>query len=176
MHNWCGNKNLAFYSHHENSKLGNNCNLGQNVVISPDVVLGDNVKVQNNVSVYSGVTCEDNVFIGPSVVFTNVLNPRSEISRKGQYVKTLISKSATIGANSTIICGINIGAYALIGAGSVVTKNVLPYSLVVGNPARQIGWVGEYGIRLKFNSDEVAICKESNQKYKLEGNQIIRIQ
>jgi len=158
-----------------NSKLGNNCNLGQNVVISPDVILGDNVKVQNNVSIYTGVVCEDNVFLGPSVVFTNVIHPRSAINRRDQYVKTQIGKGASIGANATIVCGNNIGAYAFIGAGTVVTKEVLPYALVVGNPARQIGWVGEYGHRLEFNSDHIAVCKESQQEYKLENNKVRRI-
>lgn len=158
-----------------NSKLGNNCNLGQNVVISADVILGNNVKVQNNVSIYTGVVCEDDVFLGPSVVFTNVTNPRSAISRRDQYVKTQIGKGATIGANATIVCGNHIGAYAFIGAGTVVTKEVLPYALVVGNPARQIGWVGEYGHRLEFNSDHIAVCKESQQEYKLENNKIRRI-
>ncbi len=158
-----------------NSKLGNNCNLGQNVVISPDVILGNNVKVQNNVSIYTGVVCEDDVFLGPSMVFTNVINPRSAINRRNQYVKTQIGKGASIGANATIVCGNNIGAYAFIGAGTVVTKEVLPYALVVGNPARQIGWVGEYGHRLEFNSNHIAICKESKQEYKLEKNQIRRI-
>ncbi|MCS5551291.1 MAG: acetyltransferase [Gammaproteobacteria bacterium] len=158
-----------------NSKLGNNCNLGQNVVISPDVILGDNVKVQNNVSIYTGVVCEDNVFLGPSVVFTNVIHPRSAINRRDQYVKTQIGKGASLGANATIVCGNNIGAYAFIGAGTVVTKEVLPYALVVGNPARQIGWVGEYGHRLEFNSDHIAVCKESQQEYKLENNKIRRI-
>jgi len=158
-----------------NSKLGENCNLGQNVVISPDVILGNNVKVQNNVSIYTGVVCEDDVFLGPSMVFTNVTNPRSAINRRDQYVKTHIGKGATIGANATIVCGNNIGAYAFIGAGTVVTKEVLPYALVVGNPARQIGWVGEYGHRLEFNSDHIAVCKESQQEYKLENNKVKRI-
>ena len=158
-----------------NSKLGNNCNLGQNVVISPDVILGDNVKVQNNVSIYTGVICEDDVFLGPSMVFTNVINPRSAINRRDQYVKTQIGKGASIGANATIVCGNNIGAYAFIGAGTVVTKEVLPYALVVGNPAQQIGWVGEYGYRLEFNSDYIAVCKESKQEYKLENNKVKRI-
>ena len=158
-----------------NSKLGNNCNLGQNVVISPDVILGDNVKVQNNVSIYTGVVCEDNVFLGPSVVFTNVIHPRSAINRRDQYVKTQIGKGASIGANATIVCGNNIGAYAFIGAGTVVTKEVLPYALVVGNPARQIAWVGEYGHKLEFNADHLAVCKESQQEYKLENNKVTRI-
>lgn len=158
-----------------NSKLGENCNLGQNVVISPNVVLGNNVKVQNNVSIYTGVTCEDDVFLGPSMVFTNVINPRSAINRRSQYVSTLIEKGASIGANATIVCGNKIGSYAFIGAGTVVTKEILPYALVVGNPARQIGWVGEYGHRLIFNSESIAICKESQQEYRLKNNQVKRI-
>jgi len=138
--------------------------------------LGNNVKVQNNVSIYTGVTCEDDVFLGPSVVFTNVTNPRSAINRRDQYVKTQIGKGATIGANATIVCGNHIGAYAFIGAGSVVTKEISPYALLVGNPARQIGWVGEYGHKLKFNTDHIAVCKESEQEYKLENNKVRRIQ
>lgn len=170
-----GSKIWHFTHIMSNSKLGNNCNLGQNVVIAPDVVLGNNVKVQNNVSIYSGVTCEDDVFLGPSVVFTNVPNPRSAINRQDQYLKTKIGKGASVGANATIICGNEIGNYAFIGAGSVVTKKVLPYALVFGNPARQVGWVGEYGHQLKFNSGHVAVCKESKQEYKLENNKVIRI-
>ena len=150
----------------KNSRLGENCNLGQNVMIASKVVLGNNVKIQNNVSIYTGVICEDDVFIGPSVVFTNITNPRSAINRQNEYVKTHISKGASIGANSTIVCGNNIGAYALIGAGSVVTKDVKPYALVVGNPSRQIGWVSEHGHRLEFNSYNLAICKESKQEYR----------
>jgi UDP-2-acetamido-3-amino-2,3-dideoxy-glucuronate N-acetyltransferase len=153
-------------------KIGKNCNIGQNVVISPHVILGNNVKVQNNVSVYTGVICADDVFLGPSCVFTNVINPRSAIIRKNEYKQTIVSKGATIGANATIVCGHNIGAYALIGAGAVVTKHVAPYALVVGNPARQIGWVSEYGQRLEFNSDGIAICTESKQKYILLNNQV----
>ena len=148
-------------------KIGENCNLGQNVVIAPEVVLGNNVKVQNNVSIYTGVTCDDDVFLGPSMVFTNVINPRSAISRKDQYAKTHVGKGATIGANATIICGHNIGKYAFIGAGAVVTKEVPDYALVVGNPARQTGWMSEYGHRLHFNDDGIAVCPESDQKYKL---------
>ncbi|GET20361.1 acyltransferase [Prolixibacter denitrificans] len=158
-----------------NSKLGEKCNLGQNVVISPNVVLGNNVKVQNNVSVYTGVICEDDVFLGPSMVFTNVINPRSFINRKEEFRQTLVRKGASIGANATIICGIEIGEFALIGAGSVVTKDVPAYALIVGNPGRQVGWVSEYGHRLEFSETGEAVCPESNQKYKLENNQIKRI-
>ena len=150
-----------------NCMIGEECNIGQNVVVSPDVILGKNVKVQNNVSIYTGVVCEDDVFLGPSMVFTNIKNPRSAIIRKEQYAKTLIKKGASIGANSTIICGIEIGEYALIGAGAVVTKDIEPYALVVGNPSKQIGWVSEYGHRLNFNSEGLAQCPESNDGYKL---------
>lgn len=155
--------------------IGERCNIGQNVVISPEVVLGNNVKVQNNVSVYTGVTCEDDVFLGPSCVFTNVINPRSAVSRKDRYMKTYVGKGATIGANATIVCGHNIGAYALIGAGAVVTKEIPPYALVVGNPSKQIGWVSEYGHRLHFDGDGLAVCPESGEKYQLKDNQVIRI-
>ncbi len=158
-----------------NSTMGEHCNIGQNVVVSPDVVLGKNVKVQNNVSLYTGVVCEDDVFIGPSVVFTNISNPRSAVSRRDQYLKTLIEKGASIGANATVICGNKIGQYALIGAGAVVTKNVLPHALVVGNPARQIGWVGEYGHRLEFQTNGTALCPESGQEYQLKDNEVRRI-
>ena len=151
------------------SKIGKNCNIGQNVVISPKVELGNNVKVQNNVSLYTGVTCEDDVFIGPSVVFTNIINPRSAVIRKNNYLQTKVGKGASIGANATIICGVNIGAFAFIGAGSVVTKTVSAYALVVGNPAKQIGWVSEYGHRLYFNEQNTATCPESSQEYKLDG-------
>ncbi len=156
-------------------KLGNNCNIGQNVVISPDVVLGSNVKVQNNVSIYTGVICDDDVFLGPSMVFTNVTNPRSAVNRKSEYAKTHVGKGATIGANATIVCGHDIGKFAFIGAGSVVTKHVPDYALLVGNPARQIGWMSEFGHRLEFNNEGVAICKESGQKYKLVTNIVSRI-
>ncbi len=156
--------------------LGNNCNLGQNVVISPNVILGNNVKVQNNVSIYTGVICEDDVFLGPSMVFTNIINPRSAIVRKEQYAKTLVKKGASIGANATIVCGNNIGEYAFVGAGAVVTKEIPAYALVVGNPSRQIGWVSEYGHRLMFNQDTFAECPESHQKYKLENNSVSRIE
>lgn len=157
-------------------KLGKSCNIGQNVVISPDVILGNNVKVQNNVSIYTGVTCDDDVFLGPSMVFTNVINPRSAINRRDQYAKTHVGKGASIGANATIVCGHDIGKYAFIGAGAVVTKNVADYALVVGNPARQLGWVGEYGHRLSFNKEGIATCIESGQKYKLENNTVTRIE
>ncbi|MDE6842694.1 MAG: N-acetyltransferase, partial [Muribaculaceae bacterium] len=147
--------------------LGAKCNIGQNVVVSPGVTLGHNVKVQNNVSIYTGVICEDDVFLGPSCVFTNVTNPRSAVNRHSQYAKTVVGRGATIGANSTIVCGHDIGSFAFIGAGAVVTKTVPPYALVVGNPARQIGWMSEYGHRLDFN-DGIAECPESHQKYQLK--------
>ncbi|MFC5269334.1 acyltransferase [Adhaeribacter terreus] len=155
--------------------LGQNCNLGQNVVISPGVILGNNVKVQNNVSIYTGVICEDDVFLGPSMVFTNILNPRSAVIRRDQYLKTLVKKGASIGANATIVCGNEIGEYALIGAGSVVTKNVKPYALIVGNPGRQTGWVSEFGHKLDFNQNGIAICPESGQQYKISNNAVSRI-
>ena len=158
-----------------NCKIGKGCNLGQNVVVSPDVVLGNNVKVQNNVSIYTGVICEDDVFLGPSMVFTNVINPRSAINRRNQYAKTTVKKGASIGANATIVCGNDIGEYAFIGAGAVVTKNIPNYALVVGNPSKQIGWVGEYGHRLNFDENGIAICSESKQEYKLENNTVNRI-
>lgn len=158
-----------------NCKIGERCNIGQNVVISPGVTLGKNVKVQNNVSIYTGVICDDDVFLGPSMVFTNVINPRSAINRKDQYAKTLVGKGASIGANATIVCGHDIGAYAFIGAGAVVTKTIPNFALVVGNPAKQLGWVGEYGHRLEFNTDGIAICVESKQEYKLENNTVKRI-
>ncbi|MEN6619360.1 MAG: acyltransferase [Rikenellaceae bacterium] len=154
------------------SVIGDDCNIGQNVVISPGVVLGSNVKVQNNVSVYTGVTCDDDVFIGPSCVFTNIKNPRSAINRKSEYTKTHIGKGATIGANSTIVCGHDIGEFAFIGAGAVVTKRVLPYALVVGNPARQIGWMSEYGHKLEFNSQGMAVCPESKECYFLTDGKV----
>lgn len=158
-----------------NCKIGKNCNIGQNVVISPEVVIGNNVKIQNNVSLYTGVICEDDVFLGPSCVFTNVVNPRSAVNRKGQYAKTLVGKGASIGANATIVCGNDIGKFAFVGAGAVVTKNVPSYALIVGNPARQIGWISEYGHRLNFNQDGKAICIESAQEYLLQNNVVIRI-
>ncbi|NBX38314.1 MAG: N-acetyltransferase [Flavobacteriia bacterium] len=155
--------------------LGEACNLGQNVVVSPNVTLGNNVKVQNNVSIYTGVICEDDVFLGPSMVFTNVINPRSHVVRRDQYATTLVKRGASIGANATIICGNTIGRFALIGAGAVITKSVLDYALVVGNPAKQIGWVSEYGHRLNFNEEHRAICPESGQEYTLNNHQITRI-
>lgn len=153
-------------------KVGEKCNIGQNVVISPDVILGNNVKVQNNVSIYTGVTCDDDVFLGPSMVFTNVINPRSAINRKDQYLKTHVGLGATIGANATIVCGHDIGKYAFIGAGAVVTKHVPDYGLVVGNPAKQIGWMSENGCKLEFNADDKAICLESNMVYKIENGKV----
>jgi len=157
--------------------IGENCNIGQNVVVSPDVVLGNNVKVQNNVSIYTGVTCDDDVFLGPSMVFTNVINPRSAVTRKNQYAKTHVGKGATIGANATIICGHDIGEYAFIGAGAVITKTVKPYALVVGNPAKQIGWMSEYGHQLHFNENGTAECAESKQQYFLdkEKNEVSKL-
>lgn len=152
-----------------NCKIGENCNIGQNVVISPEVILGKNVKVQNNVSIYTGVICEDDVFLGPSMVFTNVVNPRSAVNRRGQYMKTTVKQGASIGANATIICGYDIGEYAFIGAGAVVTKPVPDYALVVGNPARQTGWMSEYGHKLKFNAEGIATCAESKETFKLES-------
>lgn len=156
--------------------VGKQCNIGQNVVISPDVILGDNVKVQNNVSLYTGVICQDDVFLGPSCVFTNVINPRSLINRKEQFRTTLVEKGATIGANATIICGNTIGRYALIGAGSVVTKNVPPYAILVGNPAKQIGWVSEYGHTLSFDKEGYAVCPESGEKYLLKDGEINKLE
>ena len=150
--------------------IGERCNLGQNVVVSPGVTLGNNVKVQNNVSIYTGVICEDDVFLGPSMVFTNILNPRSAIVRRDQYVETRVEKGASIGANATIVCGNTIGKFALIGAGSVVTKPVPAYALIVGNPGKQIGWVSEYGHRLHFDANNVAICPESNETYHIKNN------
>jgi len=170
-----GTKNWHFSHIMSNCTLGENCNIGQNVVISPEVVLGKNVKVQNNVSLYTGVICEDDVFLGPSMVFTNVVNPRSGVNRRGQYSKTVVKKGASIGANATIVCGHDIGEYAFIGAGSVVTKHIPAYALVVGNPARQIGWMSEYGHRLNFNEDGLAVCPESNEKYQLENNQVRKL-
>jgi len=156
--------------------IGKNCNIGQNVVVSPEVILGENVKVQNNVSIYTGVICEDDVFLGPSMVFTNVTNPRSGVNRRGQYTKTTVKKGATIGANATIVCGHDIGQFAFIGAGAVVTKEVPQYALVVGNPAKHIGWMSEYGHRLKFNDNGSAICPESKEKYQLINNFVSKIE
>jgi UDP-2-acetamido-3-amino-2,3-dideoxy-glucuronate N-acetyltransferase len=157
------------------SEIGENCNIGQNVVISHGVKLGNNVKVQNNVSIYTGVICDDDVFLGPSMVFTNVINPRSAIARKDQYLETIVEKGASIGANSTIVCGNIIGRYAFIGAGAVVTKDVKPFSLVVGNPARQTGWISEYGHKLIFDSEGFAYCIESNERYHLKDGQVTKI-
>ncbi len=153
-------------------KIGRNCNIGQNVVVSPEVVLGDNVKVQNNVSIYSGVTCESDVFLGPSMVFTNVSNPRSAVNRRGNYEKTLVKKGASIGANATIVCGHSIGRFAFVGAGAVVTKDVADYALVIGNPARQKGWMSEYGHKLEFDSKGEAVCPESKEQYELQNNMV----
>ena len=170
-----GSKIWHFSHIMSHSTLGKGNNIGQNVVISPDVVLGDNCKVQNNVSIYTGVTCGDDVFLGPSMVFTNVINPRSAIVRKGEYMRTHVGKGATIGANATIVCGHDIGEYAFIGAGAVVTKAVKPYALVVGNPARQIGWMSEYGHKLMFDADGNATCEESGEEYKLENGHVIKV-
>jgi UDP-2-acetamido-3-amino-2,3-dideoxy-glucuronate N-acetyltransferase len=156
--------------------IGEGCNLGQNVVVSPHVILGKNVKVQNNVSIYTGVICEADVFLGPSMVFTNVINPRSAIIRKKEYLKTIVKKGASIGANATIVCGNNIGEYAFVGAGAVVTKEIKPYALVVGNPSHQIGWVSEYGHRLQFNDVGFATCKESSQKYQLRNDFVSKLE
>jgi UDP-2-acetamido-3-amino-2,3-dideoxy-glucuronate N-acetyltransferase len=155
--------------------IGDRCNLGQNVVISPGVVLGNNVKVQNNVSIYTGVICEDDVFLGPSMVFTNVINPRSAIVRKDEYRKTLVGKGASIGANATLVCGNEIGEYAMIGAGAVVTKPVRAYALIVGNPGKQLGWISEYGHRLHFDKSNTAVCPESGQQYEFHDNKVTRI-
>lgn len=152
--------------------IGHSCNIGQNVLVSPQARLGNNVKVQNNVSVYTGVVCEDDVFLGPSMVFTNILNPRSAVVRKNQYQETLVKKGASIGANATVLCGISIGTYAMVGAGAVVTKDVPAYALVLGNPARQVGWVSEYGHRLLFNGSNEAVCPETGEIYILENNQL----
>tara|TARA_B110000008_G_scaffold243429_1_gene252485 strand:- start:494 stop:1078 length:585 start_codon:yes stop_codon:yes gene_type:complete len=157
-----------------NAIIGNKCNIGQNVVISPNVRLGNNVKIQNNVSVYTGVVCEDDVFLGPSMVFTNVINPRSSFNRRDEYLNTLVKKGASIGANATIVCGNNIGRYAFIGAGCVVTKEIPDYALVVGNPSKQIGWMSEYGERLDFNTEGTAVCKKTGAKYFLENNKVIK--
>lgn len=158
-----------------NSRIGQNCNIGQNCVISPDVVLGNNVKVQNNVSIYTGVICEDDVFLGPSMVFTNVLNPRSAVNRRSEYQKTIVKKGVSIGANATIVCGIELGEYSFIGAGAVITKSVKPFALMLGNPAKQVGWMSEFGHRLKFDSSNIAVCPETNDKYQLENNHLNKI-
>ena len=170
------NTKIWHFSHiMPNCTIGERCNIGQNVVISPEVVLGNNVKVQNNVSIYTGVICEDDVFLGPSMVFTNVINPRSAIVRRGEYQKTRVKKGASIGANATIVCGNNIGEFAFIGAGAVVVKEVLPYALVVGNPSKQIGWMSEYGHRLTFDKEGFAICQESQEKYQLKQGVVSKI-
>ena len=158
-----------------NCTMGENCNIGQNVVISPDVHLGKNVKVQNNVSIYTGVNCEDDVFLGPSMVFTNVINPRSAVNRKSEYMRTTVRKGASIGANATIVCGNDIGEFAFIGAGAVVVKEIKPYALVVGNPSKQIGWISEFGHRLTFDEKGIALCPESNEKYELKNNLVSKI-
>jgi UDP-2-acetamido-3-amino-2,3-dideoxy-glucuronate N-acetyltransferase len=158
-----------------NCIIGKKCNIGQNVVISPEVILGDNVKIQNNVSIYTGVTCDDDVFLGPSCVFTNVINPRSAINRKSEYLKTHVGKGASIGANATIVCGHDIGKYAFIGAGAVVTKTVDDYALIVGNPGRRIGWMSEYGERLSFDEGGIAICPESGEKYQLFDGKVSKL-
>lgn len=155
--------------------MGEKCNIGQNVVISPGVILGKNVKIQNNVSLYTGVVCEDDVFLGPSCVFTNIVNPRSAVIRKDQYVKTLVKRGASVGANATIVCGHDIGEFAFVGAGAVVTKEVKPYALVVGNPAKHVGWMSEYGHRLCFDASGIATCPESGEKYRLENNSVKKI-
>ncbi len=165
------------FSHIMNScKIGANCNLGQNVVISPGVVLGSNVKVQNNVSIYTGVECEDDVFLGPSMVFTNVINPRSAVNRKNEYAKTIVRKGASIGANATIVCGNNIGKYAFIGAGAVVTKEIPDYALVIGNPARQTGWMSEFGSKLNFDQDGYATCPDSGEKYIFKNGKVSKVE
>ena len=170
-----GSKIWHFSHLMSNCSLGANCNIGQNVVISPDVHLGNNVKVQNNVSIYTGVNCEDDVFLGPSMVFTNVINPRSAVNRKSEYMRTTVRKGASIGANATIVCGNDIGEFAFIGAGAVVVKEIKPYALVVGNPSKQIGWISEFGHRLNFNEDGLALCPESNEKYELKNNLVHKI-
>jgi UDP-2-acetamido-3-amino-2,3-dideoxy-glucuronate N-acetyltransferase len=156
-------------------RIGENCNIGQNVVISPEVVLGRNVKVQNNVSIYTGVVCEDDVFLGPSMVFTNVINPRSAINRRDQYAKTTVKRGATIGANATIVCGHDIGRFAFIAAGAVVTKDVADYELVMGNPARHAGWMSEYGHKLNFDTNGLATCEESGERYRLENGKVTKL-
>ncbi len=155
--------------------IGKGCNIGQNVVVSPQVILGNNVKVQNNVSIYTGVICEDDVFLGPSMVFTNVINPRSAVNRKNEFMKTTVKKGVSIGANATIICGNDIGEFAFIGAGAVVVKEVKPYALVVGNPSKQIGWISEYGHRLQFDENGIGICPESNDKYELKNDLVKKL-
>lgn len=170
------NTKIWHFSHiMSNCILGEGCNIGQNVVVSPDVVLGKNVKVQNNVSIYTGVICEDDVFLGPSMVFTNVINPRSAVNRKNEYMKTVVRKGASIGANATIVCGHDIGEFAFIGAGAVVTKEVPAYAMVVGNPARQIGWMSEQGTKLIFDEDGFSVCSESKEQYQLENGEVRKL-
>jgi UDP-2-acetamido-3-amino-2,3-dideoxy-glucuronate N-acetyltransferase len=170
-----GSKIWHFSHLMSNCRIGENCNIGQNVVISPEVILGNNVKVQNNVSIYTGVTCEDDVFLGPSMVFTNITNPRSAVVRRGSYERTLVKRGASIGANATIVCGHDIGEFAFIGAGTVITKTVAPYALVVGNPGRQIGWMSEYGHRLDFNENGLAVCPESKEQYEIKAGCVSKI-
>jgi UDP-2-acetamido-3-amino-2,3-dideoxy-glucuronate N-acetyltransferase len=170
-----GSKIWHFSHIMKNCRIGKNCNIGQNVVVSPEVILGDNVKVQNNVSIYTGVICEDDVFLGPSMVFTNITNPRSAVVRRGQYEKTVVKRGASIGANATIVCGHDIGEFAFIGAGTVITKHVPAYALFVGNPGRHIGWMSEYGHRLQFDESGHAICPESKEKYVLENNTVRKV-
>lgn len=170
-----GSKIWHFSHIMKNAVIGENCNIGQNVVVSPNVQLGNNVKIQNNVSIYTGVICEDDVFLGPSMVFTNVINPRSGVIRKEEYMKTIVKKGASIGANATIVCGNNIGRYAFIGAGAVVTKEVPDYALMVGNPSKNIGWMSEFGERLIFNEDGIAICDTTGSKYRLNNNLVNKI-
>jgi len=170
-----GSKIWHFSHIMSNSKIGEKCNIGQNVVVSPEVILGNNVKVQNNVSIYTGVVCDDDVFLGPSMVFTNVVNPRSAVVRRNQYAKTHVGMGATIGANATIVCGNDIGAYSFIGAGAVVTKVVLPYALVVGNPAKQTGWMSEFGHKLKFDESGLAKCPESGDRYELKDHKVRKL-
>jgi UDP-2-acetamido-3-amino-2,3-dideoxy-glucuronate N-acetyltransferase len=153
-------------------EIGEHCNIGQNVVISPGVTLGNNVKVQNNVSIYTGVICEDDVFLGPSMVFTNIKNPRSAIIRKDQYTKTLVKKGASIGANATIVCGVTINEFAFIGAGAVVVKDVAPFALILGNPGRHVGWMSEFGHRLEFDKEGIAVCPESRERYLLKDGMV----
>lgn len=168
--------NIWHFSHiSPGAVIGENCNIGQNVFVGANVVIGNNNKIQNNVSLYDGIVCEDNVFIGPSAVFTNVINPRSAVVRKSEYKQTLIKKGASIGANATILCGIAIGQFAFVGAGAVVTRSVQAYALVIGNPARQCGWISEYGHKLLFDANGNAVCKESKQEYKLDGNKVTRV-
>ena len=170
-----GSKIWHFSHIMQNSVIGKNCNIGQNVLISSDVKIGNNVKIQNNVSIYTGVVCEDDVFLGPSMVFTNVINPRSAVNRRSKFLETVLKKGATVGANATIVCGNTLGKYCFVGAGSVVTKNINDYSLVIGNPARHVGWLSEYGNKLIFNNENIAICKESKQKYVLRKNVVKKI-